>query len=81
MLEYSEAKGKVLEQGTFAQDLAQELEVSGVDIDSATLLDSMARHGLVLAKAQNQNYASLAYFIELGMNMDTMLDQLGIPVP
>ena len=83
---YAEVVSQIIAQRDNAQELVDITYSSmGVELDVATLLDDLATLGLLLVplnkEQHSENYASLAYFRELGMDIDTMLDQLGYLVP
>ena len=71
-----ELKERIVTQKVMADnvitDINDDLET---DIDMPTFLDTLARHGYELNKITDHNVASYAYMVELGMDMDTLLQQ------
>lgn len=82
MSEYTDMKERIDKQREHADALVLALdETSEETVNAVELLDALARVGLELRPLQDHNIPSYAYFVCLGMNMDTLIDQLDIEVP
>jgi hypothetical protein len=72
-----ELKERILAQAERGEELMEELNtfLDGEEIRLADILDSLARLGYELTPITDHNTPSYAYFIELGMDMDNLLQQ------
>jgi len=72
-----ELKERILAQVERGDELVEELNtfLDGEEIRLADILDSLARLGYELTPITDHNTPSYAYFIELGMDMDNLLQQ------
>ena len=70
-----ELKERILAQAERGEELMEELNtfLDGEEIRLADILDSLARLGYELTHITDHNTPSYAYFIELGMDMDNLL--------
>jgi len=72
-----ELKERILAQTERGDELIEELNtfLDDEEISLADLLDSLARLGYELTPITDHNTPSYAYFRELGMDMDNLLQQ------